>query len=81
MHSADKIFQGALKAVRSAKLDSTPMIVNTTCRDLPRAIAGKAKAFHYECMANEIRDLINDKEKLLSVVSDMNMLVWYTREM
>ncbi|CAO0792794.1 unnamed protein product [Mucor circinelloides] len=58
---------GALKAVRSAKLDSTPMIVNTTCRDLPRAIAGKAKAFHYECMANEIRDLINDKEKLLSV--------------
>ncbi|KAK4520821.1 oxidation resistance protein 1 [Mucor velutinosus] len=58
---------GALKAVKSAKSDSTPLIVNTTCRDLPRAIDGKAKAFHYECMANEIRDLITDREEPLSV--------------
>ncbi|CAO3611081.1 unnamed protein product [Mucor fragilis] len=58
---------GALKAVRSAKSDSTPLIINTTCRDLPRAIDGKARAFHYECMANEIRDLISDREEPLSV--------------
>ncbi|KAL9557645.1 hypothetical protein MBANPS3_001295 [Mucor bainieri] len=58
---------GTLKAVKSAKSDSTPLIVNTTCRDLPRAIEGKAKVFHYECMANEIRDLIHDREDPLSV--------------
>ncbi|KAF1806816.1 hypothetical protein V8B55DRAFT_1459902 [Mucor lusitanicus] len=58
---------GALKAVRSAKSDSTPLIVNTTCRDLPRAIDGKARAFHYERMANEIRNLIKENEDPLSV--------------
>ncbi|KAI8641217.1 hypothetical protein BD408DRAFT_418585 [Parasitella parasitica] len=58
---------GALKAVRLSKNDNTPVIVNTTCRDLPRAIAGKARAFHYENMAHEIRDIIDKKEQLLSV--------------
>ncbi|CEP18032.1 hypothetical protein [Parasitella parasitica] len=58
---------GALKAVRLSKKDKTPIIVNTTCRDLPRAIAGKAKAFHYESLAHEIRDIIDEKEQCLSV--------------
>jgi hypothetical protein len=51
-----------------AKSENTTIIVNTTCRDLPRAIAGKARAFHYGGMANQIRDLIKEIEQPLSVV-------------
>lgn len=58
---------GTLKAIEALKSSATPFIVNTTCRDLPRAITGRGKNFHYTDLANQIRDAIKQNEQDIQV--------------
>ncbi|CAO3654187.1 unnamed protein product [Mucor hiemalis] len=58
---------GTLKAVESLKSNTAPFTVNTTCRDLPRAIAGRGKNFHYTDLSEQIRDAIKENGQNIQV--------------
>ncbi|KAI9485885.1 MAG: hypothetical protein EXX96DRAFT_546903 [Benjaminiella poitrasii] len=58
---------GTLKAIEMIKSTGFPYVVNTTCRDLPRAITGKDSFAEYEGLVEKIRKLIEGKEQELQV--------------
>ncbi|KAI7904840.1 uncharacterized protein BX663DRAFT_503752 [Cokeromyces recurvatus] len=58
---------GTLKAIEIVKAIEYPFIVNTSCRDLPRAITGKGSFLNYEGLVDKIRDLIKERDQEVQV--------------